>query len=193
MTVVEKKKRGRPRTRPVKFTEDERRLLAYPPTLETWICVNRYGEGNILCEVPNAGYQDKCWVCGTPKSEKSLLAWDLYVKVCEKVGVDPSLRKSVDINNYNIKGGEEVPLFRRRKKETTVVFDEPLQTPVETPAAVKAIVSKSEDAPVKPKASRKPRTTNQATAKATSTTAKTTSGTVANKPVVKKTVTRKSS
>jgi len=111
-----------------------------------------------------------------------LLAWDLYVKVCEKVGVDPSLRKSVNINNYNIKGGEEVPIFRRRKKETAVVFDEPLQTPVETPAAVKAIVTKS---------SRKPRTTNQATAKATSTTAKTTSGTATNKSVVKKTVTRK--
>jgi len=182
MTVVEKKKRGRPRTRPVKFTEDERRLLAYPPTTQTWICVNRYGEGNTLCQLPNAGYQDRCWGCGTPKSEKSLLAWDLYVKVCEKVGVDPSLRKSVNINNYNIKGGEEVPIFRRRKKETAVVFDEPLQTPVETPAAVKAIVTKS---------SRKPRTTNQATAKATSTTAKTTSGTATNKSVVKKTVTRK--
>ena len=154
---VEKKKRGRPRTRPLRYTEAERRLISYPPTKETWACKNTYGEENVNCGILNSGSSDLCWLCGKAKPESPDLVWPRYVAICEKVGIDPELRmsySSIESINQTKKEGDEVRLFGRRKKVVETVNDlkaAPIAESVVDPISEVKIVA----APKKPVA-RKP-------------------------------------
>lgn len=197
MTPVPKK-RGRPRTRPIKLTENEKRLLSYPPTKETWVCQNKYGEENVLCDMPNSGSSTECWLCRAKKPDDPILLWPAYVKICEKFNIDPELRKSVkDPSVLTKKGGEEEMRLFRRKNKVSVVFDElvsdyprfPSTENVEAAAPVVETVVKTVDTPkeTKPKATRKPRTTNSASKTPKQDTPKATTAKTTAKPRKKRT------
>lgn len=162
--VNKPKRRGRPRTRPIRLTEADRKLLSYPPTKGTWICQNRWGDENTLCATINGRNHEECILCKAPKLEEPVLLWGAYVKVCERFELDPELREPVkNIDALVKKGGEEeMRLFGRRKKVAAVIFPENVK--VETPVAVEPIkLDEASPSVEKPKATRKPRTTKAAT------------------------------
>jgi hypothetical protein len=187
MTEVVKKKRGRPRTRPLKVSENERRLLAYPPTKETWLCKNRYGEENTLCDMPNAGSHTKCWLCGTKKPEDAPLLWPVYVKICEKFEIDPEPRKRI-VNIDSIIKKENNKDMWPLKKKSSVVFDNTSAAPVvEAPVVAEKVAPVSEAKTVKPRKTTPTQVKKAAVKKAPATPAEAKTDKPAAKPVTKRT------
>jgi hypothetical protein len=66
------------RTKKLRLTLEEKRLLEYPPTKKTWKCE---------CDTINSGSMAKCWTCAKPKTKK--LMWPIYTAACEKVLITP--------------------------------------------------------------------------------------------------------
>ena len=68
----------RTRSKKLRLTIEEKRLLEYPPTEKTWKCA---------CDAPNAGSSTICWVCRGKRTKK--LLWPIYVGACKKVEIEP--------------------------------------------------------------------------------------------------------
>lgn len=74
-----------------KLSEYELKLLAYPPTETTWICVHEEsytgsdGERRpIQREYANAGHRTTCAYCAEPKPENAELVWPRYQAALDK-------------------------------------------------------------------------------------------------------------
>jgi hypothetical protein len=76
-----------PRKKKLKLTNAEQRLLLFPPTETTWRCIHKDG-----FEVVVPGSERQCWHCRKAKPAKPKLLWPDYVKLCEKVGIEPGYR-----------------------------------------------------------------------------------------------------
>lgn len=73
------------------MSEYELKLLAYPPTPTTWICVHaesyKDAEGNareIRREYANAGSRTTCGFCAKPRPRNAELVWPRYQAALEK-------------------------------------------------------------------------------------------------------------
>jgi len=76
-TTTTKKRELVKRKKRLNVSVVEQGLLLHPPTKVTWAC---------SCGIYNGGRQEKCWLCGKPKTDK--LLWPIYIAACEKVGVE---------------------------------------------------------------------------------------------------------
>lgn len=79
------------RKKRIKLLERERRLLMYPPTETTWVCESHFREDGTTYSMVNSGKEETCGLCQKPKPKKPKLLWPEYVKLCEKVGIEPGM------------------------------------------------------------------------------------------------------
>jgi hypothetical protein len=76
------------RSKKIKLTQREVRLLEYPPVKEAWYCLHTYEDGS-KSQVYNTGSSTKCIICGKKKPSRPKRPWAEYVAACEKVSIDP--------------------------------------------------------------------------------------------------------
>lgn len=73
------------------LTPEEKKLLKYPPTETTWICVHTEhyvaadGEKRpVLREYANAGSRTTCGFCAEPRPRNAQLVWPRYQEALAK-------------------------------------------------------------------------------------------------------------
>lgn len=82
---------AKPKLNLARLNKAERQLVLHPPTPRTWVCRRKRQKdaGTEACGFVNSGLQRQCVLCAAPKPSKPVLLWPLYLKACEKAGIEP--------------------------------------------------------------------------------------------------------
>lgn len=77
------------RTKRIRFTKYELKLLLHPPTEGTWICPSHKKDDGTTFTIINSASQKSCWLCHKNKPQRAKKPWKDYVLACDKLGIEP--------------------------------------------------------------------------------------------------------